>query len=152
MLCRYAVGHQLDHALKLHRLLTESHISIAFDLPEYVWICVCHVAAFRWIQVLEFCSQPLQYVPMQGHLEGMIGKPSGLIESLPKTLRNRLAYLGELQDQHDELAEKLHEEQVALQRKYEKLWGEFHISQSCFYEIMNVQINSIACRACHIVK
>lgn len=59
---------------------------------------------------------------LQGHLEGMIGKPSGLIESLPKTLRNRLAYLGELQDQHDELAEKLHEEQVALQRKYEKLW------------------------------
>ncbi len=61
---------------------------------------------------------------MQGHLEGMIGKPSGLIESLPKTLRNRLAYLGELQDTHDELAEKLHEEQVALQRKYEKLWGQ----------------------------
>lgn len=54
----------------------------------------------------------------------MIGKPSGLIESLPKTLRNRLAYLGDLQDQHDELAEKLHEEQVALQMKYEKLWGE----------------------------
>ncbi|KAL0019022.1 hypothetical protein WJX77_001725 [Trebouxia sp. C0004] len=59
---------------------------------------------------------------LQGHLEGMIGKPSGLIESLPKSLRNRLAYLGELQDQHDELAEKLHDEQVALQRKYEKLW------------------------------
>lgn len=59
---------------------------------------------------------------LQGHLEGMIGKPSGLIESLPKTLRNRLAYLGDLQDQHDELAEKLHEEQVALQMKYEKLW------------------------------
>ena len=54
----------------------------------------------------------------------MIGKPSGLIDSLPKTLRNRLAYLGELQDQHDELAEKLHDEQLALQRKYEKLWGE----------------------------
>lgn len=53
----------------------------------------------------------------------MIGKPSGLIDSLPKTLRNRLAYLGELQDQHDELAEKLHDEQLALQRKYEKLWG-----------------------------
>ena len=54
----------------------------------------------------------------------MIGKPSGYIESLPKALRNRLAYLGELQDQHDDLAEKHHEEQVALQRKYEKLWGE----------------------------
>ena len=53
----------------------------------------------------------------------MIGKPSGYIESLPKALRNRLAYLGELQDQHDELAEKLQEEQIALQRKYEKLWG-----------------------------
>ena len=80
---------------------------------------------------------------MQGHLEGMIGKPSGLIESLPKTLRNRLAYLGELQDQHDELAEKLHEEQVALQRKYEKLWGEFLNLQSCFCENMNVQVNSL---------
>ena len=44
----------------------------------------------------------------------MIGKPSGLI-----------AYLEELQDQHDELAEKLREEQAALQRKYESLWGEF---------------------------
>ena len=54
----------------------------------------------------------------------MIGKPSGYIESLPKALRNRITYLGELQDQHDELAEKLHDEQVALQRKYEKLWGE----------------------------
>lgn len=60
----------------------------------------------------------------------MIGKPSGLIESLPKTLRNRLAYLGDLQDQHDELAEKLHEEQVALQMKYEKLWGELHVATS----------------------
>ena len=89
---------------------------------------------------------------MQGHLEGMIGKPSGLIESLPKTLRNRLAYLGELQDQHDELAEKLHEEQVALQRKYEKLWGEFLIFQSCFCENANVQVDSIACWACHTVK
>ncbi len=148
MLCRYAVGHQLDQALKLHRLLTESHISTALDLPEYVWVCVCHVAAFHWVQVLEFCNQ---HVLMQGHLEGMIGKPSGLIESLPKTLRNRLAYLGELQDQHDELAEQLHEEQVALQRKYEKLWGEFHIFQS-FCENMNVQIDSIACRACLIGK
>lgn len=59
----------------------------------------------------------------QGHLEGMIGKPSGYIESLPKALRNRIAYLRELQDQHDELAEKHHEEQIALQRKYERLWG-----------------------------
>lgn len=64
-----------------------------------------------------------QSLCFQGHLEGMIGKPSGYIESLPKALRNRLAYLGELQDQHDDLAEKHHEEQVALQRKYEKLWG-----------------------------
>ena len=55
----------------------------------------------------------------------MIGKPSGYIESLPKALRNRLAYLGELQDQHDELAEKLQEEQIALQQKYEKLWGRY---------------------------
>lgn len=67
---------------------------------------------------------PLKPLLSQGHLEGMIGKPSGYIESLPKALRNRLAYLGELQDQHDDLAEKHHEEQVALQRKYEKLWGE----------------------------
>lgn len=59
---------------------------------------------------------------LQGHLEGMIGKPSGYIESLPKALRNRIAYLRELQDQHDDLAEKHHEEQVALQKKYEKLW------------------------------
>ncbi len=137
MLCRYAVGHQLDQALKLHKVLTESHISSASDLLEHVWGCVCHVAAVHCVQVLEFCNQPLQFILMQGHLEGMIGKPSGLIESLPKTLRNRLAYLGELQDQHDELAEKLHEEQVALQRKYEKLWGEFLIFQSCFCENMN---------------
>jgi len=113
-------------------LLTESHNSTAYGLPQYVWICVRHVAAFHWFQVLEVCNESLQYVRMQGHLEGMIGKPSGLIESLPKTLRNRLAYLGELQDQHDELAEKLHEEQVALQRKYEKLWGVFPIFQRCF--------------------
>ncbi|KAL3131509.1 hypothetical protein ABBQ38_007814 [Trebouxia sp. C0009 RCD-2024] len=59
---------------------------------------------------------------IQGQLEGLIGKSSGYIDSLPKALRNRISYLSELQDQHDELAEKLHEEQVALKRKYEKLW------------------------------
>lgn len=53
----------------------------------------------------------------------MIGKPSGYIDTLPKPLRNRIAYLGELQDQHDELEEKLHEEQAALQRKYTALYS-----------------------------
>lgn len=53
----------------------------------------------------------------------MLGKPSGYIATLPKPLRNRIQYLGELQDQHDELEEKLHEEQLALQRKYEALWS-----------------------------
>ena len=129
MLCRYAVGHQLDQALKLRRLLTESTISTALDLSEYVWVWACTVAAFHSVQVLISAIVRCNTNLMQGHLEGMIGKPSGLIESLPKTLRNRLAYLGELQDQHDELAEKLHEEQVALQRKYEKLWGKVLIVQ-----------------------
>lgn len=59
----------------------------------------------------------------QGRLDTMIGKPSGYLETLPKKLRNRIAYLGELQDQHDELEEKLHEEQMALQRKYDDLWS-----------------------------
>ena len=61
---------------------------------------------------------------LQGQLAGMIGRPSGLIEDLPRPLRNRLAYLSQLQDQHDELEEKLQEEQDALQRKYEKLQRE----------------------------
>ena len=59
----------------------------------------------------------------QGRLDTMIGKPSGYLETLPNKLRNRIAYLGELQDQHDELEEKLHEEQMALQRKYDDLWS-----------------------------
>lgn len=73
---------------------------------------------------LNLASAGIQdHVWSQGKLDGMIGKPSGYIETLPKPLRNRIAYLGELQDQHDELEEKLHEEQVALHRKYEALWS-----------------------------
>ena len=67
----------------------------------------------------------------------MIGKPSGYIETLPKPLRNRIAYLGELQDQHDDLEEKLHEEQVALHRKYEALWSRWqhplHVSPASLH-------------------
>ena len=87
-------------------------------------ISALQVTSGPHVDLLAFGTLVLLVI-VQGHLEGMIGKPSGLIESLPKTLRNRLAYLGTLQDQHDEVAEQLHEEQVALQRKYEKLWGEF---------------------------
>lgn len=59
---------------------------------------------------------------LQGRLDQMIGKPSGYIETLPKPVQNRIAFLGELQEQHDELEEKMHEEQQALLRKYAGLW------------------------------
>lgn len=91
----------------------------------------CRLTSSRvwvWHHCQYHCSEQTSQIVLflQGQLEGLIGKSSGYIDSLPKVLRNRISYLSQLQDQHDELAEKLHEEQVALKRKYEKLWGEYN--------------------------
>ena len=61
---------------------------------------------------------------MQQGLGKMVGASSGFIESLPPRMRARIAFLESLQDKHDELEEKFDEEMLALEKKYEALYGE----------------------------
>lgn len=60
----------------------------------------------------------------QQGLAKMAGASSGFIESLPPRMRARIAFLESLQDKHDELEEKFDEEMLALEKKYEALYGE----------------------------
>jgi hypothetical protein len=62
-------------------------------------------------------------VRLQMKLDSIIGTSSGFIESLPPVVQRRLAYLKELQDQHDELEEEYNKELEALNQKYQELYG-----------------------------
>ena len=64
---------------------------------------------------------------MQARLEGLVGTSSGLIETLPKPIQRRIKYLQTLQEEYDEREEEYERELDALDKKYEKIYGE-HLS------------------------
>lgn len=53
----------------------------------------------------------------------MVGTSSGFIESLPPIMQNRIRYLENLQEQHDELEGEFEEEMEALEKKYDALYA-----------------------------
>jgi len=57
----------------------------------------------------------------------MIGQSSGYIESLPASIRTRIAYLENLQEEYDELENKFEEELKALEEKYKKAYGKIRL-------------------------
>ena len=59
----------------------------------------------------------------QDELNKLVGTSSGFIESQPKVVRRRIAYLEELQEDHDQLQEQYEEEMEALEKKYRDLQG-----------------------------
>lgn len=54
-----------------------------------------------------------------------MGRPSGLIETLPKPIQRRIKYLRDLQDEYDATEEEYQKELDELDRKYAALYGGF---------------------------
>jgi hypothetical protein len=61
---------------------------------------------------------------VQARLEGLVGKSSGLIETLPKPIQRRIKYLHTLQGEYDQREEEYEKELDELDKKYEKIYGE----------------------------
>jgi hypothetical protein len=79
----------------------------------------------------------LNFVLLQARLDGLVGKPSGLIETLPKPIQRRIKYLQNLQGEYDDREEEYEKELDELDKKYEKIYGvhlhqERDCSQICF--------------------
>lgn len=61
---------------------------------------------------------------VQAKLSSMVGTSSGYLESLPKPVRNRIAFLDVLQGRHDNIEENYQKEKAALEAKYRAMYGE----------------------------
>ena len=66
---------------------------------------------------------------VQAKLSSMVGTSSGYLESLPKAVRNRIAFLDSLQGQHDTIEENYQKEKAALEAKYRAMYGEAFTQQ-----------------------
>ena len=62
-------------------------------------------------------------VLLQARLESLVGRPSGLIETLPKPIQRRIKYLSNLQEEYDTKEEEYQKELDELDRKYAALYG-----------------------------
>jgi len=60
---------------------------------------------------------------IQARLDGLVGRPSGFLDDLPRPVRARVAHLKALQDKYDELEEAYQKEADELERKYEALYA-----------------------------
>ena len=67
---------------------------------------------------------------MQARLGGLVGRPSGFLDDLPRPVRARVAHLKALQDQYDELEEAYRKEADELERKYEALYAPLYTARS----------------------
>uniref|UniRef100_A0A061R8Y2 Nucleosome assembly protein 1-like 1 n=1 Tax=Tetraselmis sp. GSL018 TaxID=582737 RepID=A0A061R8Y2_9CHLO len=67
---------------------------------------------------------------LQGHLAGLIGSPSGFLESLPKPVRRRVEVLKDLQEKHDSLEDEYRKEKAALDAKYSALYGPLYTQRA----------------------
>lgn len=63
-------------------------------------------------------------MPMvQARLDSLVGRPSGLIETLPKPIQKRIQYLRTLQEEYDEKEDEFRKELRELEKKYDALYG-----------------------------
>lgn len=68
-------------------------------------------------------GQNLSLINMiQGRLSGLVGAPTGYIDSLPKAVKDRVNGLRAVQGEHTELSTKFQEELLELEKKYFKLY------------------------------
>jgi nucleosome assembly protein 1-like 1 len=65
-----------------------------------------------------FASNPALVQMMQAKLGGLIGRSSGYIESLPVSVRRRVAGLKGVQKEHSKLEAEFQEEVLQLEKKY----------------------------------
>src|ERR1700712_4689593 len=65
-------------------------------------------------------SNPAIIAMMQNNLNGLIGRSSGYIESLPAEVRRRVAGLKGVQKEHSKLEAEFQEEVLELEKKYFK--------------------------------
>jgi nucleosome assembly protein 1-like 1 len=63
-------------------------------------------------------NNPALLSMIQGKLNTLVGRPSGYVESLPRVVRDRLAGLRAIQDEHSKLEYEFLLELVALEKKY----------------------------------
>mmetsp|Transcript_27662 Transcript_27662/g.46305 ORF Transcript_27662/g.46305 Transcript_27662/m.46305 type:complete len:392 (+) Transcript_27662:189-1364(+) len=67
---------------------------------------------------------------LDSKLEGLIGKSSGYIETLPKKVQARLKVLEDLQENYDTLEEQFQAEKAALVAKYNTLYEPFYTKRA----------------------
>ena len=65
-----------------------------------------------------FASNPALVHMMQQKLGGLVGRSSGYIESLPVSVRRRVAGLKGIQKEHSKLEAQFQEEVLELEKKY----------------------------------
>ena len=61
---------------------------------------------------------------LEARLDSLVGRPSGLIETLPKPVQKRIKYLKVLQEEFDEREEEYEKELDELDKKYAAIYGE----------------------------
>merc|ERR1719412_453040 len=71
----------------------------------------------------EMLKNPALMQALQGKLDGIIGTPSGYIESLPAPVKRRLKALKKLQLEATKIEAKFYEEIHALECKYHELYN-----------------------------
>lgn len=59
---------------------------------------------------------------LQGKLGSLVGKPSGYVQALPKTVQKRVYALSGLQAKHTDLERQFHLETLELEKKYLRLY------------------------------
>ncbi|KAL5614187.1 hypothetical protein BROUX41_000026 [Berkeleyomyces rouxiae] len=65
-----------------------------------------------------FAQNPQLMNMIQGRLGSLVGRPSGYIESLPASVRRRVAGLKGIQQEHSKLEAQFQEEVLELEKKY----------------------------------
>ena len=59
---------------------------------------------------------------LQGKLDGLIGKSSGYLESLPSVVKDRIVLLEQLDQQKETIEQKFNQELLELEKKYLELY------------------------------
>ena len=65
----------------------------------------------------------LTFLILQARLDSLVGRPSRLIETLPKPVQKRIKYLKVLQAEFDEHEDEYYEELDELDKKYAAIYG-----------------------------
>lgn len=84
---------------------------------------------------------------MQRGLAQLVGTSSGYLEGLPRPIKNRIAYLEELQEEYDTVEDQLEEEIKALEQKYKPLLGKKRVWWSWVWKFTRRNLKKVWCVA-----